>query len=129
MAKTRLFISFDYDNDSDLRILLAGQALHPDSPFEFADASVKEPLAGNWKDKVRGRIRRSDQLAVICGQFTHRAAGVAAEVEIARDESKPYFLLWGRNGKQVYKPATALPTDIIYGWTWPNLKALVGGSR
>lgn len=52
MAKTRVFISFDFDHDSDLRDLLAGQAKNPDSPFEIADWSVKEELTGDWQSKV-----------------------------------------------------------------------------
>lgn len=34
MAKTRTFISFDYDHDSDLKSLLVGQAKNDDSPFQ-----------------------------------------------------------------------------------------------
>ena len=34
MAAKRVFIAFDYDHDEDLRNLLAGQAKHPDTPFE-----------------------------------------------------------------------------------------------
>ena len=42
---TRGFISFDYDNDQDLRALLAGQAKTKDSPFEISDWSVKKAFA------------------------------------------------------------------------------------
>jgi hypothetical protein len=41
----RVFTSFDFDHDESLRNLLVGQARNPDSPFEIADWSVKEPLA------------------------------------------------------------------------------------
>jgi hypothetical protein len=59
----------------------------------------------------------------------HSASGVAAELSITKEEKKPYFLLWGRSGKNCTKPSTALETDKIYKWTWDNLKALVGGAR
>lgn len=52
-SKKRVFISFDYDHDSDLKNLLVGQARNEDSPFEIADWSVKEELSGDWKQKVR----------------------------------------------------------------------------
>lgn len=129
MAKTPVFTSFDFDHDEDLRNLLAGQAKHPDSPFDFADWSVKEPLTGNWKEKVRTRIRRVDQVIVLCGEYTHTAGGVATELSIAREEGKPYFLLWGRDGKTCTKPTTAFESDKIYKWTWENLKNLVAGTR
>jgi hypothetical protein len=129
MPKTRAFTSFDFDHDEDLRNLLKGQAANPDSPFEFADWSVKEPMTGDWKDKVRRRIRCVDQVIVVCGEWTHTAAGVSVELQIAREEGKPYFLLWGRSGKTCTKPAAALPDDKIYNWTWDNLKALISGGR
>ena len=129
MAIKSAFISFDFDHDEDLRNLLAGQAKHPDSPFEIKDRSLKEPLVGNWKEKVRGRMRNVDIVIVLCGENTHTASGVAAELSIARDIETPYFLLWGRNGKTCTKPTSALPTDKIYEWTWDNLKSLINGAR
>jgi hypothetical protein len=46
--KKRVFISFDYDHDEDLRNLLIGQSRNPDSPFDMANWSVKEPMSGDW---------------------------------------------------------------------------------
>lgn len=57
MAKARIFTSFDFDHDEDLRNFLVGQSKNPDSPFEIADWSVKEPMTGDWKAKVRTRIK------------------------------------------------------------------------
>jgi hypothetical protein len=129
MAKKRVFTSFDFDHDEDLRNLLVGQAKNPDTPFELADHSVKEPMAGNWKEKVRTRIRGVDIVLVMCGEHTDTAAGVSAELSIAQEEKKPYFLLSGRANKTCKKPKTAKDSDKIYNWTWDNLKALIGGSR
>ncbi len=129
MAKVRLFISFDFDNDEDLRNLLVGQAKNPDSPFEIYDLSLKEPLSGDWKGKVRERIKRVDQICVICGEHTDTATGVSTELIIAQEEGKPYFLLWGRSSKTCVKPNAAKQSDKIYNWTWDNLKNLIGGSR
>src|SRR5213594_2257893 len=102
MALKRAFISFDFDHDEDLRNMLAGQAKHPDSPFEIKDRSLKEPLTGDWKEKVRRRMDNIDVVIVMCGEYTHTAKGVAAELTIAREAKKPYFLLWGRNGKTLH---------------------------
>jgi len=128
-TQKRAFISFDFDHDEDLRNLLAGQAKHPDSPFEIKDRSLKEPLTGDWKEKVRRRMDNIDIVIVMCGEYTHKAAGVAAELTIAREERKPYFLLCGRNGKSCTKPTSALSTDKIYEWSWDNLKNLISGAR
>ncbi len=127
--KKRVFISFDYDNDSDLKNLLVGQAKNEDSPFSIVDMSIKEAISKDWKDKARIRIKGCDVIVVICGEFTDTASGVATEVKIAQDEDIPYFLLHGRADKKCVKPTSAANTDKIYRWTWENLKLLINGSR
>ena len=129
MAKKRVFTSFDFDHDEDLRNLLVGQAKNPDSPFELSDWSIKEPMTGDWKQKVRTRIRGVDLMIVICGEYTHSASGVSVELSIAQEEDIPYFLLWGRSNKTCTKPVSAKTNDTMYKWTWDNLKALIGGAR
>ncbi len=129
MAKVRVFISFDYDHDSDLKTLLIGQAKNPDSPFDVSDWSVKEELAGDWKEKVRLRIRQVEQVIVLCGEHTDTASGVSVEVTITQEEKKPCFLLHGRASKTCKKPKSARSSDKMYKWTWDNLKALIGGAR
>jgi len=125
----RVFTAFDYDHDESLRNLLMGQAKHPDTPFEMHDWSVKEPFTGDWKAKVRTKIRGVDQVIVLCGEHTHTATGVNAELAIAREERKPYFLLWGYSDKSCTKPTAATAEDKIYKWTWDNLKSLIAGNR
>jgi hypothetical protein len=125
----RVYISFDYDHDDDLKTLLVGQAKHADSPFEIADWSIKEAVTQDWKETARKRIRAVDVVAVICGHYTNTASGVAAELSIAQDETVPYFLLAGRAAGGNKRPTTAKPEDKLYDWTWPNLKALIGGAR
>ena len=129
MAIKRAFISFDYDYDEDLRTLLAGQSKHPESPFEIKDRSLKEPLTGDWKEKFRRRLANVDVVIVICGEHSHNAAGVAAELRIAKEEGKDYFLLKGRSGQSCTKPTSALSTDKMYNWTWDNLEKLINGDR
>lgn len=127
MAKVRAFISFDYDNDKSIKELLVGQSKHSDTPFDIADWSVKEHLTGDWKEKVRQRIKKTDQIIILCGQ--NNAAGVNAEVKLAQEENKPYFLLIGYKDKTCVKPKTAKASDKMYSWTWENLKILLNGGR
>lgn len=129
MSKKRTFISFDYDNDFDLKTLLVGQAKNEDSPFEITDMSIKEAIDYNWKDKARTRIKGCDVVAVICGKYTDEATGVSAEISIAQEEGIPYFLLNGRANENCKKPKAAKISDKIYSWTWDNLKALINGER
>lgn len=129
MTKKRAFISFDFDHDSELKDFLVGQSRNPDSPFEIEDWSLKESLLGDWKEKVRNRIRRTEVVIVICSYYTDTAIGVSEELSIAREEKIPYFLLRGRKDGFVKGPRTTLITDKIYDWTWENLRLLIEGRR
>lgn len=128
-TKKRVFISFDYDNDEGAKTMLAGQAKLDDSPFDFKDASVKDHLTGDWKEKVKRRMDNVDVVIVLCGQKTDKAAGVAAELTIAKEKKKEYFLLAAYSDKTCTKPTSASSSDKLYNWTWPNLKTLIGGGR
>lgn len=129
MAKKRVFISFDYDNDDGAKKMLAGQAKHEDSPFDFKDSSLNEHLTGDWKDKIRRRMDNIDVVVVLCGEYTDKAAGVEAELSITQEKKKEYFLLKAYSDVTCKKPTTALPSDKMYDWTWENLKKLIGGAR
>ncbi|MBY2937195.1 TIR domain-containing protein [Rhizobium leguminosarum] len=129
MAKTKVFVSFDYDHDERLKIYLIGQSRNEDSPFSLADWSIKEHIDDNWKAHARRRIRSVDVLCVLCGRHTDTATGVSAEVRIAQEEGVPYFLLAGYSEGGNVKPRAARDSDRLYRWTWPNLKNLIGGSR
>lgn len=129
MSKKRVFISFDFDHDEDLRNLLVGQSKNEDSPFEIADWSVKEPFSRDWELKVRERIKKTECVIVICGNHTNTASGVSVELSIAKEERIPYFLLAGRKEGLNKKPQSATSSDDLYKWTWDNLKLLIHGNR
>jgi len=129
MAKTKVFVSFDYDHDEILKTFLIGQAKLDDSPFDLADWSIKEHIDDNWKKHARTRIRSVDVVCIVCGKHTDTATGVSAELKIAQEEGVPYFLLAGYSDGGNVKPKAALATDKLYNWTWPNLKTLIGGGR
>jgi hypothetical protein len=122
---TRVFVSFDYDNDARLKDLLIGQARNPDSPFTVEDWSVKS-ASPTWKIDARNRISRSDQVIVLCGRHMSSASGVNVEIQLARETRTPYFLLAGYDDST--KPSAATG-DTLYKWTWDNLKKLIAGQR
>lgn len=129
MNKKRVFISFDYDHDESLKNLLVGQSRYTDSPFDITDMSIKEPIATNWKENARRRIKGCDVVIVICGTHTDTASGVSTELKIAQEEGVNYFLLHGYSERNCVKPKSAYTSDKIYKWTWDNLKKLIGGAR
>ncbi len=128
-TKKRVFVSFDYDHDEGAKHMLVGQAQLPDSPFEFKDSSIKQPLSGDWKEKVRRRMANIDIVIGLCGEYTHTARGAAVEIEIAQNQSVPYFLLRAYADKTCTKTSSAKSADKMYNWTWENVKTLIAGGR
>lgn len=129
MNKKRVFISFDYDHDFDIKQTLVGQSKLTDSPFEITDMSIKEAIDENWKRYARNRIKSCDCVIILCGRYTKSAKGVAAELSIVQEEKVPYFLLRGRSDGIVQTPLNTKSTDKIYNWTWKNIKLLLQGYR
>lgn len=122
MAKKRVFISFDYDNDLYLKNLLVGQAKNPDSPFEISDWSLKEAAPQwDWENKAEAKIKNVDIVVVIAGTYTYRASGVLKEIALARKHNKKVVQI---------KPQGTYPNrvenaGVLYDWTWDNLKSLL----
>lgn len=126
MQRKRVFISFDYDHDSGAKHMLAGQAKLPGSTFDFVDASVKEHLTGDWKEKVRRRMSNVDTVLVLCGQYTNRAIGVTEEVKIAKECGKRLIFIGAYRDRQCVLPEGAGWFATIHSWTWDNLKSQIG---
>ena len=124
MAKKRVFVSFDFDNDKVLKDFIIGQSRLADSPFEVIDTSLKEAAPMKiWEDKARAAIKRSDIVVVMVGPKTHKAPGVLKEVRMAREEGIPIVQVIG------YKDGnyTAVPNaGRLYTWNWDNMKKLLG---
>ena len=59
MAKKKVFVSFDFDNDKVLKEFIIGQSKLSDSPFEVSDHSLKEE-----KPERIGKTTPPRQLAV-----------------------------------------------------------------
>ena len=129
MIKKRVFISFDYNHDLDIKGSLVAQANSSDSPFEIIDVSINEAIDEKWKFYAREKIKSCDCVIILCGKDTVNAKGVAAELTITQEESIPYFLLCGRKNGDVTKPMSAKKTDKVYKWSWKNLKALLNAER
>jgi predicted GTPase len=124
MAKKRVFVSFDFDNDKVIKDFIIGQSRLADSPFEVIDTSLKEaaPMK-TWEDKARVAIKRSDIVVVMVGPKTHKAPGVLKEVKMAREEGVIIVQVIG------YKDVnyTSVPNaGRLYAWNWDNMKKLLG---
>lgn len=121
--KTRVFVSFDFDNDRALKVFLIGQSKLKDSPFSVDDYSLKEAAPErDWQRKARAAIKRSDVILVVVGPETYRASGVLAEVRIAREEGKPIVQMIGYRAGDYKRVKGA---GHLYDWSWENLKKIL----
>lgn len=115
MSQVRLFVSFDRDHDRDLGDRLQAE-FASGSRFEIS-ARSESTSSDRWEARVRRQIGEADEVIVICGEHTGDSVQVSAEIRIAQEEQKPYFLLWGRREAMCTKPAGAKPGDGMYSWT------------
>lgn len=124
MAKKKVFVSFDYDNDKTLKDFIIGQAKNSDSPFEVSDHSLKEAKPEkDWLEHAKRAIGRSDVFIIMLGPKTKNASGVLKELNAAIEKNKPKFQIIG------YRDGTsdlAVPGGgRTYSWNWENLKKLL----
>ncbi len=117
MARIRIFVSFDGDNDSDLHDQLDAQASRRGAPFELSACSQSGAMTDAWAARARTRIRDADEVVAICGEHTHASPRMAAELRMAREEGTPCLLVWGRRERMCKKPDGAKPGDVMYSWT------------
>jgi hypothetical protein len=124
VAKKKVFVSFDFDNDKTLKEFIIGQAKLQDAPFEVTDFSLKEAAPEkDWLAKARTAIARSEVFIVMLGPKTKNAPGVLKEVKIANDLEKPKFQIIGyQNGSRDWAVPNA---GRVYEWNWENLKKLL----
>jgi len=122
MASTKVvFIAFAKEDEAS-RNLFTGQRVHPRTPFEFTDMSVKQPYETEWRERVRARIRRSDGVIALISSSTPRATGQLWEIQCAVEEKKPLLGIW--LGDYRIKPS-AMNGAPCREWTWENVSSFI----
>jgi len=118
----RIFISFAIE-DEKYRNFLVAQSKNDNSPFEFADMSVKEPWASDWKDKCRAKINSCDGMIGLISKNTPKASGEIFELEYAYEEKIPTMLMYINDDRP------SLPYSLskyrINIWSWENIKSFI----
>jgi hypothetical protein len=117
-----VFIAFAKE-DERIRNLFSGQKIHPRTPFEFTDMSVKKPYDSAWKSRTRTRIRRSDGVIVLVSSSTRQAKGQLWEIKCAREEGKPIRGFWIEKGFRTRPRAMGMIP--IRNWSWPNVASFI----
>ena len=124
MVKPRVFGSFDFDRDHDLKGSLVAQAGQRGSPFSLVDVSLKEAYPDNeWLRRAQSAISTCDVFIVLLGEHTHRATGVLQEVKIAKGLRKRRFQLRPQGSDA--KPVSG--AGPVVKWTWQKLHRAIYG--
>ena len=119
MAALKIFVSFEFDKDGDLKNNFFEQAKR-ESPHQVQSSSLDEAYPDQlWKDKARRAIRDCDVVIVLVGPDTHNAPGVRIEVDIARRLKKPVFQVVPDT-----RPYEGVPgLDKPIRWKWKRINA------
>ena len=116
----RIFVSFEFDKDSDLKNNFYEQAKGHTS-HRIRNFSLNEAYPdAEWVEKARSAIKECDVVIVLVGPDTHNAPGVKTEVKIARRLGKPVFQVVPK--KRTYKGVPSLPDPIKWRWKHINEK-------
>ena len=87
MAKKKIFISYDYDNDKHWKNLLVAWDKNKEFDFAFYDASVDVSVdstdAAAIKRVISARVGSATHFLCIVGEHTHKSGWVKWEIEKA----------------------------------------------
>jgi len=122
MNDINVFVSFDLEHDRELYELILAQSRTQSSGFLIVGNSDRATAHSLCSEKTLHAIREANQLIVICGEHSESSANMTAELQVAQQEGKPYFLLWGRREIMCTKPAGAKSSEGMYSWTLPILR-------
>ena len=114
-----IFIAFAIE-DERMRDFLKGQSLLTNSPFEYADMSVKQAYDTDWKNKVRTRIRRSDGVIILVSKNSLTSSGQKWEIQCAKEEGKKILGIWAYSDDR-----TNIFGVLTKTWTWDNIKNFI----
>ena len=126
MSPVRVFVSFDVEHDQELCDLMRAQAGTAGFDFVVMGCSQRSTEADHSGEKSRVRIREADQMIVLCGEHSEGSMRMSDELRIARDESTPYILIWGRREIMCTKPIGAKPAEGMFSWTPEILQDQIG---
>ena len=118
MPPLKIFVSFEFDKDSELKENFYRQAKDLTS-HRIKDCSLKEAYpTEEWKGQARAAIRGCDVVIVLIGPDTHNAPGVRTEVSMAQSFRKPVFQV--RPQGRPYNGLTDLGDPVPWRWTRIN---------
>ena len=116
MAKKRIFISYDYDNDAQYKNMLLAWDKNEEFDVEFYDGSLKDSIdstnAVYIKSRIKPLIERASHLLCIVGAACGTNRWIAWEIETAAALKKKLI------GVKIEKSYTSPPALLNNGAKW-----------
>jgi hypothetical protein len=127
VEKRNVFISFAYEDIHAVN-LLRGQAKNDNSPIEFNDWSVSEPIdserAPYIKQKIIERIQQSSLTVVFLSNSTVKSKWVTWEIEETLRMGKQVLGVYPKDGKPKSYPGI-IDTHKIKCVSWSDLASTI----
>jgi len=127
-GKRNVFISFAYEDVGTVN-LLRGHAKNENSPIEFNDWSVSEPInserAPYIKQKIAERIAQSSLTVVFLSDTTSKSEWVTWEIEESIKQGKHVIGVYPKDSKPKYPDA--IKNNKIKCVPWTELADTIAG--
>ncbi len=127
MADPRAFVSFDFDHDETSKNLFCGQGKGDSpTPFTVEDWSSKSSLPqSEWEEILQDKINRCNMLIVLVGRCMASAAGVAKEIQMAKDQDVPVFGVYVDGSDTSSNLPTGLARGRVVTWNWDDVASAI----
>jgi MTH538 TIR-like domain (DUF1863) len=125
--KRNVFISFAYEDINEVNLLRA-HSKNENSPIEFNDWSVSEPIdserAPYIKQKIAERIQQSSLTVVFLSNSTAKSKWVTWEIEESLRMGKQVLGVYPKDAKPTSYPESII-THRIKCVPWPDLASAI----
>lgn len=126
MADPRVFVSFDFDNNENEKMLFSGQAKNSRTPFNIQDWSSKSALPQlEWEKLIKEKISKCNLMVVLVGKNMGTATGVAKEIKMAQDHNVPFFGVYVGGAADTSTLPLSLPRNRTIAWGWDSIAAAI----
>lgn len=126
MANPRAFISFDFDNNENSRMLFVGQIANSRTPFDVEDWSSKSVLPqATWEERINTKINRTHMCIVLVGKSMGTATGVVKEIAMAKACNVPVFGIYVDGANTLSTLPTGLARNRVIAWKWDDIASAV----
>ncbi len=132
MAKKKIFISYDYDNDKHYKNLLVAWDKNKEFDFAFYDASVDVSVdstdAAAIKRIISARIKNATHFLCIIGKHTHKSGWVEWEIEKAVELKRKLVAVKIDSGNTSHSAIQGVSAKWAMSFTFESIKKAIEGA-